>query len=183
MRFAKLQLRDQASAKDVVQETLLAALEGHDKFEQCAQLKTWLFSILKFKIIDAIRARKKEWVAGPEHFENNVINELSEDAFDGLFKKNDHWNKEDAPSQWGNPDKSLENSQFWLIFNACLENLPTQTARVFMMREFLGLSITDICNELQLTATNCSVVLHRARMLLRICLNDRWFIPNGAQPR
>jgi RNA polymerase sigma-70 factor (ECF subfamily) len=180
LRFAKLQLRDEANAEDVVQETLLAALEGHDKFQQRAQLKTWLFSILKFKIIDAIRVRKKEWVTAPEHFENTAMSELPEDTFDGLFKPNGHWSQEDAPSHWGNPDQNLENAQFWAVFNICLENLPTQTARVFMMREFLGLSTTDICNELQLSATNCSVVLHRARMLLRVCLNNRWFMQNGA---
>ena len=65
--------------------------------------------------------------------------------------------------------------QFWRVFDACLERLPSNTARVFMMREFLGFETDEICKELALSASNCWVILHRARMALRLCLESQWF--------
>ncbi len=69
----------------------------------------------------------------------------------------------------------MEDSRFWSVFEACLDKLPENTARVFMMREFLGFETEEICKELHLTASNCWVILHRARMALRLCLDTRWF--------
>lgn len=52
----------------------------------------------------------------------------------------------------------------------CLRRLPTQTGRVFMMREWLGFETSEICTQLGLTAENCRMILHRARMGLRQCM-------------
>ena len=175
LRFALLQLRDQASAEDAVQEAMLSALEGADRFAERAKLKTWVFSILRNKIVDIIRKRIREPVY--EHPEE----EIDEADFDPLFKENGHWQRDSRPGDWGDPAKSFENQRFWAVFDACLNRLPAATARVFMMRELLGLETEEICGELSMSSNNCWVVLHRARMGLRMCLDQKWFA-GGEQP-
>lgn len=169
LRFASLQLRDHSAAEDAVQETMLAALQGAQRFGERSQLKTWVFSILKHKIVDAIRHRSRAPVV------ECAVEELPEDAFDPLFSEGGHWQKGERPSDWGDPEKTLENARFWVVFEACLDRLPENTARIFTMREFLGFETGEICKELGITATNCWVVLHRARMGLRLCLEANWF--------
>lgn len=168
-RFALLQLRNHEAAEDAVQEALAAAYAARANFEQRASYKTWVFSILRNKIIDVIRDRwnkNRVELAGAE---------TDATDFDGLFKKNAHWQPEEMPADWGNPETSLENREFWRIFELCMNNLPEATARVFAMREFLGLETEEICKELALSTSNCWVILHRARMSLRICLQQKWF--------
>ena len=87
----------------------------------------------------------------------------------------DHWHS--FPQSWGNPERSLEDKRFWEVFDLCSKQLPAQIARVFYMREFMGLETDEICKELSITATNCWVMLYRARMGLRECLETRWFGP------
>ena len=169
LRFARLQLRDDAAAEDAVQETLAAALASADKFAGKAQAKTWAFAILKNKIVDHIRQRAREPTL------NVYDDELPDDAFDALFDERHHWKPSERPTQWGDPEQSLEDAQFWRVFDACLERLPSNTARVFMMREFLGFETDEICKELSLSSSNCWVILHRARMALRLCLESQWF--------
>ena len=169
LRFAVLQLRDQASAEDAVQEAMLSALEGADRFAERAKLKTWVFSILRNKIVDIIRRRVREpSYQAPEE-------EIDDADFDPLFRSNGHWQNDSRPASWGDPAKSFEDQRFWMVFDACLNRLPTGTARVFMMREMLGLETDEICSELSMSSNNCWVVLHRARMGLRLCLDQQWF--------
>lgn len=167
LRFAALQLRDDAAAEDAVQETMVSALESAHRFGQRAQFKTWVFAILKNKIIDLIRRRKREVALDPD--------EIPEDSFDALFDEDGHWQSDAAPADWGDPAQSYENERFWAVFHVCLERLPANTGRVFMMREYLGFDTDEICKELAISASNCWVVLHRARMALRLCLEQKWF--------
>ena len=175
LRFAMLQLRDQASAEDAVQEAMLSALVGADRFAERARLKTWVFSILRNKIVDIIRRRVRE----PSYQEPEE--EIDDADFDPLFKRNGHWQRDCRPTDWGNPEKSFENQCFWAVFDTCLNRLPSATARVFMMREMLGLATDEICAELSMSSNNCWVVLHRARMGLRLCLEQQWFATGGRQ--
>jgi RNA polymerase sigma-70 factor, ECF subfamily len=168
LRFARLQLRDQAMAEDAVQEALAAAFAARERFEHRASVKTWVFTILKNKIVDMLRDR---WSKSRVDLDEAV----GDADFDVLFKKNEHWRREDRPSSWGNPEQSLADRQFWDVFEVCMDNLPETMARIFAMREFLGLEAADICKELGISSSNCWVILHRARMQLRICLQQRWF--------
>src|SRR5207253_1876571 len=59
------------------------------------------------------------------------------------------------------------------------ETLPPNTARVFMMREVMELESDEICKELTITANNLWVILYRARMALRQCLEQNWFAGQG----
>ena len=167
LRYASLQLRDAAAAEDAVQEALLAALAGESGFAGRANLRTWLTGILKHKIVDTIRRQSRERPAA--EFEG--ADEDSE--FNGLFDGRGHW--QDMPDAWEQPEGALGQKQFLAALEACLRALPERTARVFMMREHLGLDTSEICKELGITATHCWVMLHRARMALRLCLETNWF--------
>lgn len=169
LRFAMLQLRDQASAEDAVQEALAAALSGKQQFNRHAQHKTWVFAILKNKIVDIIRERTRMPVASV------VIEEIPDDAFDEFFDGKGFWQQDARPASWGDPESSFSNQQFWQVFEICLTRLPENAARIFMMREMLGFDTREICKELRISTTNCWVILHRARMGLRLCLDERWF--------
>jgi RNA polymerase sigma-70 factor (ECF subfamily) len=167
LRYASLQLRNPDAAEDAVQETLLAALTGQASFEGRANLRTWVTGILKHKIIDAIRRASRE---GP--LERGGDDESTAE-FDALFDERGHWQERPAP--WDDPDGALHQKQFLAALEACLAGLPARTSQVFMMREHLGLETAEICKELGLTATHCWVLLYRARMALRECLQRTWF--------
>lgn len=167
LRFAQLQLRNDCMAEDVVSETLLAILEKPDNFEGRSSLRTYATGILKFKIIDVLRRRGRE-----VHIEQ--LDEQSlDDALDALFVKDGHW--QEPPPAWQHPERALEQSQFFDTLQACVDRLPAKLGRVFMMREWLERDTEDICLELGITANNCGVMLYRARMQLRECLDGQWF--------
>ena len=172
-RFARLQLRDDHLAEDVVQETLIAALSAIKDFAGRSALKTWVFSILRNKIIDAMRTRNRSVNVSALTDEEGSF----EQTFDALFKANGHWTPLTRPSAWEDPEETLRQQQFWTVFDACLNHLPANTGRVFMMREFLDLDVEEICTELTISSKNCYVILHRARHSLRGCLKQTWFGP------
>lgn len=164
--FARLQLRSAEAAEDAVQDALLAAIEGASKFSGASSFQTWVFSILKNKIIDELRR-------GSRNKADTDAEEALDEMVASLFDERDHW--DEMPSSWGDPHASLEQKRFWEVMDACLTTLPASPARVFMMREFLGLETAEICKELAISTSNCWVLLHRARIALRECLGLRWF--------
>lgn len=167
LRFARLQLRDDAAAEDAVQESLLAALENHASFEGASAAATWIFAILKNKLVDEFRRRTRR----PEvAFEDD---EALERVLDEQFDPRAHWIS--PPAAWSNPDASLEQKRFWEVFEACISVLPERPARVFGMRELMGMETEEICKEIGISSSNCWVLLHRARLGLRDCLSRRWF--------
>ena len=167
LRYALLQLRNQELAEDVVQETLLAALEGRARFAGASSMKTWLTGILKHKIIDVIRRKSREqpFADGDDGAETGTL--------DALFKGDGHW--QHMPAEWGNPEQALEDRKFWEVFELCSRLMPERTACVFMLREVMELTTEEICQELAITPTNLWVMLHRARLSLRECLEIKWF--------
>lgn len=177
LKFAYLQLRDETLAEDVVQETFAAALNNAQDFAGRSALKTWIFAILKNKIVDAIRQQRRTINASALA----PAEERMDEAFESLFKSNAHWTDEARPSDWGDPEESLRQQRFWEVFHACLKHLPENTARVFMMREFLEFETREVCQELRITTSNCNVILHRARNGLRRCLEKNWF-SDGERP-
>jgi len=172
LKFARLQLRNEAWAEDAVSETLLAALARPQAFEARSQLRTWLVGILKHKIIDVLRQRQRE-VALDAGSDDEGADPLEHMAFkaDGHFAE--------QPAEWGNPQQDLQSRQFFAVLEACTDKLPAVQGRLFLMREWLELSSEEICKELALTPTNLYVQLHRARLRLRECLELNWF----AQPQ
>lgn len=172
MRVAQLQLRDADAAQDVVQDTIVAALAGAARFDGRSSVRTWLTGILKHKIVDAIRHRQK----APLPL-TTIDDETSIDEFDGLFGADGRWDP--PPSDWGDPEAALAQRQFFDVMELCLEKLPPQAGRAFMMREVMELETQEICKELAITANNLWVILYRARMALRACLEKQWFAQGG----
>jgi RNA polymerase sigma-70 factor (TIGR02943 family) len=168
LKFARLQLRNEVWAEDVVSETILAALAKPQAFEARSQLKTWLVGILKHKIIDSIRQRQRE-VTLDSASDDESLDPLEYVAFksDGHFAE--------KPADWGNPEQDLRSRQFMAVMDACTQKLPAVQGRLFLMREWLEMSSDEICKELALTPTNLYVQLHRARLRLRECLELNWF--------
>ncbi|KQW43575.1 MULTISPECIES: sigma-70 family RNA polymerase sigma factor [unclassified Roseateles] len=166
LKYARLQLRNPAWAEDAVSDTLLAALEKPQAFAGNSQLKTWLIGILKHKLIDQIRRNSRE-------MSTTATSDDGEDLDDLMFSSDGHWRE--AQHDWGNPEDALRQVDFMLVLEACVEKLPGQQGRLFMMREWLELESDEICKELSITPTNLWVMLHRARLRLRECLQLGWF--------
>jgi RNA polymerase sigma-70 factor (ECF subfamily) len=173
LKFARLQLRNEAWAEDAVSETVLAALAKPQGFENRSQLKTWLVGILKHKIIDALRLHRRE-VGGLGSSEDELADPLDCIAFqaDGHFAE--------PPASWGNPEEQISSRQFFEVLEACVNLLPASQGRLFLMREWLELSSDEICKDLELTSTNLYVQLHRARLRLRECMEMNWFKSKAA---
>jgi RNA polymerase sigma-70 factor, ECF subfamily len=173
VRFAQLQLRNEALAEDAVQDALIAVLEKPDRFAGQSSLRTYVTGILKFKIIDNLRAatRERQIEAADDQSEDDVV--------DALFLADGH--TREMPRQWGDPDGTLEQKDFFRVLEVCLEKLPAKTARIFMMREWLELETDEICKELAITSSNAWVLLYRARLRLRECLDLNWFGNAGAE--
>ncbi|ARG17494.1 MULTISPECIES: RNA polymerase factor sigma-70 [Bacteria] len=171
IKFAFLQLSSLPQAEDVVQEALTSAFQHLDSFKGRAAFKTWVFSILKNKIIDVLR-QKSRLVAMSELFKD----EESELSVDELFDASGHWHKYEAPQAWQSPEEMIEQSDFWIIFEACLDHLPAKYAQVFMMREVIELSSNEICSKLELSISNFNVLMYRSRTRLRECLENKWLL-------
>jgi RNA polymerase sigma-70 factor, ECF subfamily len=174
LRFALLQLRNQSLAEDVVSETLLALLEKPDNFEGRSSLRTYATGILKFKIIDVLRRRRREVQIEP------LEDQSTDDALDALFQADGHWR--DAPPAWQHPERALEQSQFFETLQLCVDRLPPKLGRIFMMREWLEQDTDVICSDLGITSNHCGVMLYRARMQLRACLETCWFTAERGDP-
>lgn len=177
LRFASLQLRNDSLAEDVVQEALMGALANAKAFAGRSALKTWVFGILRNKIVDQIRLQSRTINVSALSPEEDSLDQ----SFESLFEASAHWTPEARPSGWGDPEEALRQQRFWDVFDACLKHLPENTARVFMMREFMEFETTEVCQELNITTSNCNVILHRARNALRKCLDGSWFA-EGEQP-
>ena len=171
IKFAFLQLSSLPQAEDVVQEALTSAFQNLDSFKGRAAFKTWVFAILKNKIIDVVR-QKSRLVAMSELFKD----EESELSVDELFDASGHWHKYEAPQAWQSPEEMMEQSDFWIIFEACLDHLPAKYAQVFMMREVVELSSNEICSKLELSISNFNVLMYRSRTRLRECLENKWIL-------
>lgn len=175
LRFAELQLRDRHQAEDVVQEALAAALSQREQFRSHASLKTWVIGILKHKILDVFRLRTQRREIAIED------TSASQHDIHGHFDERGHWDDVTRPADWGDPHEALSSRQFLTVLEACLYRLPENPARVFMMREVLGLETREICGEMGITDNHCGVLLHRARLALRACLSERWFTAKEAR--
>jgi RNA polymerase sigma-70 factor (ECF subfamily) len=170
-RYALARVRDSDLALDIVQDTIVAAMEASAGFQGRSSLRTWLITILRNKIVDAVKARGRSVSLEPDPREEGSI----DDDIGSRFATDGHWAAEHKPAAWANPESALENTQFWTVFERCLEHVPPRTAEVFVLREVLGETIPDICKILDLSASNCSVMLYRARMRLKDCLDVNWF--------
>ncbi len=174
MRYARLQIREPALAEDLVQNTLIAALQSIANFRGESAPVTWLIGILKRQIIDHYRRAARE-VSLPVASDGEDSNT---DLLERLFAQNGHWVTK--PAVWEDPEESLQQEAFLSVLEQCLNGLAGQSGRVFAMREILELEPTEICKDLGLTQSNYWVLMHRARLRLRQCVERGWLTANPA---
>ena len=164
--YAFARVRSRMAAEDLVQETFLAALKSSAAFEGRSSEKTWLTAILKNKIVDHFRELRKRQTADPSQDPDGLI--------DYFFHENGTWKLK--PEKWDvNPGELLEQKEFRGVFSRCLSDLSERVRTAFSLREMEGLGCEEICKILDISPSNCWVLLYRARMLLRRCLQVNWF--------
>jgi RNA polymerase sigma-70 factor, ECF subfamily len=175
-RYAIVRLRNESLAEDCVQETLLSAIQSLASYGGKSTERTWLTGILKHKIIDHFRKHSREVPLEPSD------TDLSE--FDPLFEREDefkdHWHDNLSPRIWRrSPDEALQENEFFDVLQNCMSKLPERVATVFSMREMNELDTEEICEILSLSSSNFWVMMHRARMALRRCIEINWFMKSN----
>lgn len=171
-RYAVVRLRDEALAEDCVQETLLSAIQSIGTYSGRSTERTWLTGILKHKIIDHFRKSVREQPINQDETDLSALDNFFNQS--GRWK--DHWHDDFEPADWRvTPEIAVEQSEFFKTFHRCLRKLPERVAGAFTLREIDGMGTDEICDVLQLTASNFWVIMHRARMNLRRCMELNWF--------
>lgn len=161
--FANTRVRSAAVAEDLVQETFLSALKAKDRFKGNSTEKTWLYSILKNKIIDYFRKSSTK-------NEKNILDDEDRNT-DSFFMPDGHWkNKSGFITSKDEASKLIENKEFYKILDKCLAHLPVKTQLAFRYKHIEDLDTKEICKDLEISASNYWVLLHRARLSLRECL-------------
>lgn len=165
-RVALRHFPERHRAEELVQETFVAALEAASRFQGHASPRTWLTSILRHKIIDAIRRKVRE---EPPRLE-------ASESLDQYFERKAHWKPGAEPQPWQTSPETLPSQkEFFGVLRNCLTTIPETQRQVFVLREIDELDPEEICNTMSLSATNVRVLLHRARLALRKCLEANWF--------
>lgn len=152
---------DKAAVKDIIQETFIAAWKNNETFKKKANERTWLFAILKNKLVDHYRtqARIAKLVSHTDYFFDNV----------------DHWTQKAAPKYWEPQDESLNNKEFYSVLNNCKFKLSSMQQLAFTMKYLDEYETDYICKVLKITASNYWVLIHRSKLQLRQCLEKNWF--------
>jgi RNA polymerase sigma-70 factor (ECF subfamily) len=169
--YAMTRLRDPTKAEDAVQDTFLAALKGGRAFAGRSAEKSWLVGILKNKICDHYRRASRE----TPFTDLGFYSDEESGCFVAQGARKGAWNHELEPREWPNPGESLDNEKFWQAYRDCSGKLPKNVAAVFNLREVDDLDSKRVCRMLNISERNLWVMLHRARMALRRCLETHWF--------
>lgn len=163
--YTHSRISDREMAKDLVQETFFSALQAASNFQGKSNERTWLTAILKRKIIDYYRKiNSKKGKA-------EVYMSFYEEG-----DKKGKWIEERVPQNWRNEaDSTIENDELRKIIDLCIDYLPDRYAIIFKMRTLQNIQTDEICKELEISTSNLWVIIHRARMQLRQCLEENWF--------
>ncbi len=170
-RFALMRVRKPEIAEDLVQDSLLAAVRALENFSGRSSERSWLVGILKNKISDHFRKLGRETTFTDAEFLDDEMSHKFENGF---------WNHDKGPQDWQESEAVTYRGEFWQTMRGCLDKLPPRVADVFMMREMDGTDSAEICETLKISSSNLWVMLHRARMALRECLELNWFSKSHA---
>ena len=174
--IALLKVNNTEQAEDLVQETLLSAYKAREGFKGGSTEKTWLTSILNNKVIDYYRKKGSQKNSATYLQETEAA--FTEQFFESGEGEMPHWLDQTAPNDWGNgADEKINQQEFYKILQACIHKMPPKLSSVFMAK-FMDETATDIiCKEFELSASNYWVIIHRAKVLMRSCLEKTWFKP------
>lgn len=150
-----------------MQETFLVAVAKLSSFEGRSSARTWLTGILKNKILDQIsRTRDRK---------TDILGDLTEERFAGLFNWYLHWETESKPNSWGaSADLLVGQGQFLRVVRECLERIPERARQIFLLSELEEENRQEISNKFGLSSTNIGVILYRARLSLQQCVKSNW---------
>ena len=166
-RFAVSRVSKSDVAEDLVQETFLSALKAKDSFKGNATEKTWLYAILKRKIIDYYRKASSKY--------ERTFSQMTPFEQDGDWLE--HWKDDRVPQQWDDTnDNQFDVDEFAKVLKDCVRELPPKYAAVFELKTMRGYESEEVCNELDVSSSNLWVILHRSRVQLRECLEENWFL-------
>lgn len=168
-RYALIRVRNTTVAEDLVQETLLAAFQARGRFAGSSSERSWLTGILKHKVLDHFRQMKREPATSPADLQPPEL----ENRFDDLGV----WKHDPAlgPRDWGeDASEQMQRKEFMAVLKHCLGKLPKRSADAFVLREMEGAESERIQEMLGISPANFWVLLHRARMQLRLCLEQNW---------
>ena len=165
--YALSRLNDNEMARDLVQETFLSALEKVDSFRGDSTERTWLTAIIKYKIIDVYRKK-----SNPLNNKDVIACENEEEFFDPDLN---NWKREHWPQPFGVEDHDpLHNKEFMSVLQKCMKKLPALWLSVFTMKHVDEENTEIICKQLRVTASNYWIIMHRAKVNLRSCLQKNW---------
>lgn len=164
-RYAYSRLRDANAAEEVVQETFLSGVRYHEQYSGRGTERSWLLGILKRKVIDFIRRRNKHAGVAPYEDETDLTGQL--------FDANGNW-KGGGIGWAADPGRQIEMSELWGVVRGCLSTLPQGQADVFTLSVIEEMESTDICEELGISSSNFWVRMHRARLGLAACVDEKW---------
>jgi len=168
-KYALMRLNDEEVARDLVQETFLAALEKADQFKGNSTERTWLTAILKYKIIDVYRKKSKSINLHPN------ISEAEREQGDFFDPENGHWNAPHQPQLFGIEDNDpFSNKEFARVLQYCMQKLPALWLSVFTMKHIDDEETDTICTAMKVSQSNFWVIIHRAKLNLRACLQKSW---------
>ncbi|MBX2900255.1 MAG: sigma-70 family RNA polymerase sigma factor [Cyclobacteriaceae bacterium] len=171
--IALLKTNDAPTAQDLVQDTFLSALRAQETFQGLSSEKTWLTTILNNKIIDFYR--KQSTAKKSIDFITSTQSLFEREFFETETGKAGHWLRHTAPRNW-NADHEVEESEFFKILEGCIGKLPRALVPAFVARYLNEKDSEEICKELELTASNYWAIVHRAKVLMRACLEKNWFL-------
>lgn len=160
------------SAEDLVQDAFLTAYQQFEKFRGDSNPKTWLMSILNNKI----SAYYRKFYQHQSHFLKSGISDSDDGIFKTMFDEYDNWRPDTKPTAWTNDDDSLlDDKDFNAVLSGCLESLPGRSRAVILLKFIEQQKSEMICQELNISATNLWQLLHRAKLMLRNCIDSKWF--------
>jgi len=162
--WAVFKVSDSELAQDLVQDTFLVAAEKIENFRGDSSPKTWLFSILKNKIIDVYRKKTNK----PVNIENDVLSKF--------FDAAGAWENDRVPKNWNEEEGHLlDDSEFQLVLAKCLDALPEKWSTCVRLKYLSEKKGEEICQEVGIALTNYWQIVHRAKLQLRNCIETNWF--------
>jgi RNA polymerase sigma-70 factor (ECF subfamily) len=163
LKRAMYKISDKEIAKDIVQDTFLAATEKLHTFKGESSPKTWLFSILNFKIIDYYRSKSR-----------SKVNPASQSLLK-FFTETGEWVEPKKPKSWEDEGSLLDDTDFQIVLKNCLDALPEKWNACISMKYYMDKKGDEICQDLGITPTNLWQIIHRSKLNLRDCIETNWY--------
>jgi len=166
-RFVLGRTRSREVAEEIVQETILAAMQGYANFAGDSSERTWLLGIATHKIADHFRAERRR-AAGADPGSTQP-RDADKTAFHAMFTAKGMWAR--PPGEWGlDAGSTTENAEMLAALRRCIEALPPSQAEAVWLRDLLNMPGGEVCKAMGISPTNLWSRMHRARAALRACM-------------